>query len=54
VDLARRGLTQAVGAAKGAAGKLAQQAMSSAVRGAVSQVTGTSRAKTPAASKRAR
>ncbi|GAB4115346.1 MAG: wax ester/triacylglycerol synthase family O-acyltransferase [Rubrivivax sp.] len=57
VDLARRGFTQAVGAATDAAGKLAQQAMSSAVRGAVSQVTGaarSSRAKPPAANKRAR
>ena len=32
VWLARRGLTQAVGAATGAAGKLAQQAMNTAVR----------------------
>lgn len=57
VGLARRGLTQAVGAATGAAGKLAQQAMSTAVRTAVSQVTGSprakSRAKPPAARKRA-
>jgi diacylglycerol O-acyltransferase / wax synthase len=54
VGLARRGLTQAVGAATGAAGKLAQQAMSTAVRSAVSQVTGSGRAKPSAAKKRGR
>lgn len=54
VGLARRGLTQAVGAATGAAGKLAQQAMNTAVRSAVSQVTGSSRAKPPGKRKRAR
>lgn len=57
VGLARRGLTQAVGAATGAAGKLAQQAMNTAVRSAVSQVTGSPRAKSratpPATRKRA-
>ncbi len=52
--IARRGLTQAVGAATGAAGKLAQQAMGHAVRSAVSQVTGQARVKPAAARKRAR
>jgi WS/DGAT/MGAT family acyltransferase len=52
--IARRGLTQAVGAATGAAGKLAQQAMNTALRSAVSQVTGRPGVKPAAASKRAR
>jgi diacylglycerol O-acyltransferase / wax synthase len=54
VDLAKRSLSQAVGAATGAAGKLAQQAMTTAVRSAVSQVTGSGRAQPPAAKKRGR
>lgn len=49
VDRATRGLTDAlglvVGAATGAAGKLAQQAMDTAVRSAVAQVTGGTRAR---------
>jgi WS/DGAT/MGAT family acyltransferase len=52
--LARRGLTQAMDVATGAAGKLARQAMDTAVRGAVSQVTGRTRAQAPIAKKRAR
>jgi WS/DGAT/MGAT family acyltransferase len=45
-DLARRGLTQAVDVATGTAGKLASQAMNTAVRTAVSQVTGRTRTET--------
>jgi WS/DGAT/MGAT family acyltransferase len=52
VRLARRGLSQAVGAATGAAGKLAQQAVNTAMRSAVSQVTGATRAKPAPAKKR--
>jgi WS/DGAT/MGAT family acyltransferase len=52
--LARRGLGQAVDAATGTAGKLASQAMNTAVRTAVSQVTGRARAKPVGSRKRSR
>ena len=56
VGLATRGLSgafgQVVGAATGVAGKLAQQAMDTAVRGAVAQVTGRPRAR-PAVKRKA-